>query len=227
MQRDLELGVEFAGIAYYDGQGFLTRAVDGFTSALELVGARICVVSGTTTEANAAAYFAHNKIKVTFLRFTDRAEARKAYETGECDGYTADRSALAAERTLLPTPDDHVFLRETISKEPLGPVTREGDDVWTGLVRWTLYGLINAEELGITSAAVAAPEKRTEAISLGAAATRALGLADDWLVTTISATGNYGEIFERNLGEETPLGLSRGANALWTKGGILYAPPMQ
>jgi general L-amino acid transport system substrate-binding protein len=227
MQRDLELGVEFAGVAYYDGQGFLTKAVDGFTSALELVGARICVVSGTTTEANAAAYFAHNKIKVTFLRFTDRAEARKAYEAGECDAYTADRSALAAERSLLPAPTDHVLLRETISKEPLGPVTREGDDAWTGLVRWTLYGLINAEELGITSGTVAAPDKREEAVALGAAATRALGLADDWLITTISATGNYGEIFERNLGEETPLGLSRGANALWTKGGILYAPPMQ
>jgi general L-amino acid transport system substrate-binding protein len=226
MSRDLELGLEFAGIAYYDGQGFMAKAVDGFSSALELVGARICVVSGTTTEENAADYFARNGITVTFLRFTDRSDARRAYASGDCDAYTADRSALAAERTLLPVPDDHVFLREVISKEPLGPVTREGDDAWTGLVRWTLYGLINAEEQEISTASLSSPEKHDEAVALGAAAARALGLADDWLATTIAATGNYAEIFERNLGEETPLGLSRGINALWTKGGILYAPPM-
>ena len=167
-----------------------------------------------------------NGITVTFLRFTDRSDARRAYASGDCDAYTADRSALAAERTLLPVPDDHVFLREVISKEPLGPVTREGDDAWTGLVRWTLYGLINAEEQEISTASLSSPEKHDEAVALGAAAARALGLADDWLATTIAATGNYAEIFDRNLGEETPLGLSRGINALWTKGGILYAPPM-
>lgn len=227
MQRDLELGVEFAGIAYYDGQGFLAKAVDGFSSALELNGARLCIVSGTTTEANASSYFAANGLDVKFLRFTDRAAARRAYADGACDAYTADRSALAAERSLLSVPDDHVFLRETISKEPLGPVTREGDDAWTGLVRWTLYGLINAEEMGITAAAVATPDRREEAISLGAAASRGLGLADDWLVKAIAATGNYGEIFGRNLGEDTPLGIPRGSNALWTKGGLLYAPPME
>ncbi len=227
MSRDLELGVEFAGIAYYDGQGFMAKAVDGFGSALELLGARICVVSGTTTETNAADYFARNGINVTFLRFTDRSDARRAYVSGDCDVYTADRSALAAERTLLPVPDDHVLLREIISKEPLGPVTREGDDAWTGLVRWTLYGLINAEEQEVSTDSLDSPEKHAEAVALGAAAARALGLADDWLVTAIAATGNYGEIFDRNLGEETPLGLSRGINALWTKGGILYAPPMK
>jgi general L-amino acid transport system substrate-binding protein len=226
MSRDLELGLEFAGVAYYDGQGFLAKAVDGFSSALELIGARVCVVSGTTTEENAADYFARNGIDVTFLRFTDRPDARNAYESGECDVYTADRSALAAERTLLSAPDDHVVLQETISKEPLGPVTREDDPAWTGVVRWTLYGLISAEEREITAASLGSADKHDEAVALGAAASRAMGLADDWLAVTVSATGNYAEIFERNLGEDTPLGLSRGINALWTKGGILYAPPM-
>ena len=227
MSRDLELGLEFAGVAYYDGQGFLANAVDGLVSTLELIGARICVVEGTTTEENAARYFEQNHIDVTFVRFGERPAARSAYAAGECDVYTADRSALAAERTLLAVPDDHVFLTEVISKEPLGPVTREGDPAWTGLVRWALYGLINAEELEITMSALTEPGKREEAVALGAPATRALGLQEDWLVTVIAATGNYGEIFDRNLGEGTALALPRGINALWTKGGILYAPPMQ
>jgi general L-amino acid transport system substrate-binding protein len=227
MSRDLELGVEFAGIAYYDGQGFLAKAVDGITSALELGGARICVISGTTTEENAARYFAQKGIDVTFVRFTDRADAREAYASEKCDVYTADRSALAAERSQLPVPDDHVILPEVISKEPLGPVTREGDAAWTGLVRWTLYGLINAEEREITSASLASPGKRDEAVGLGGAASRALGLPNDWMAAVIAATGNYGEIFDRNLGEDTPLAIPRSINALWNKGGILYAPPMQ
>jgi general L-amino acid transport system substrate-binding protein len=227
MSRDLELGVEFAGIGYYDGQGFLAKAVDGITSALELGGARICVISGTTTEENAASYFTQKGIDVTFVRFTERAEAREAYASEKCDVYTADRSALAAERSQLPVPDDHVILPEVISKEPLGPVTREGDTAWTGLVRWTLYGLINAEEREITSASLGDPGKREAAVALGAPASRALGLADDWLAAVVAATGNYGEIFDRNLGENTPLAIPRGINALWTEGGILYAPPMQ
>ena len=227
MSRDLELGLEFAGTSYYDGQGFLARAVDGFTSALELDGARVCVISGTTTEENAAGFFERNGMSVTFLPFTERAEARQAYESNECDVITADRSALAAERTLLADPSAHVVLEETISKEPLGPVTREGDDAWTGLVRWTLYGLISAEEEGIDSTSVSKPDVREKAVELGAAGARAFGLADDWLAVTVAATGNYSEIFDRNLGEETPLGIARGINALWTKGGILYAPPMK
>ena len=227
MSRDLGLGVDFAGIAYHDGQGFLTNAVDGMTSALELLGARVCVVSGTTTEANAADYFARNGINVIFVRFTDRADAREAFASGKCDVFTADSSALAAERSLLANPDDHVILREVISKEPLGPVTRDGDAAWTGLVRWTLYGLINAEERGLTAAAVADPARRDEAALLGMAAVAPLGLADDWLAVVIAGVGNYAEIFDRNLGENTPLAIRRGVNALWTQGGILYAPPMQ
>lgn len=230
MSRDLDLGIDFAGIAYYDGQGFLVRALDGMTSALELIGARICLVSGTTTEANAASYFTRNEIEVSFLEFTDRAKARGAYAAGECDAYTADSSALAAERSLLEVPDDHVILREVISKEPLGPVTREDDARWTDLVRWTLFGLINAEEAGLTAAAVEADggdmESRERALALGAPASSMLDVTDDWLAVVLTSVGNYGEIFERNLGEETPLAIRRGVNALWTRGGILYAPPM-
>ena len=227
MSRDLGLGIEFAGIAYHDGQGFLAHAVDGMTSALELIGARICVVSGTTTEANAADYFARDGMDVTFVGFTERSDARQAFASGKCDVFTADSSALAAERSLLANPDDYVILREVISKEPLGPVTREGDPAWTGLVRWTLYGLINAEERDLSTATLADPVRREEAILLGKPAVAALGLADDWLAAVIASVGNYADIFDRNLGENTPLAIRRGVNALWTKGGILYAPPMQ
>lgn len=223
MSRDLG-GLEFAGIAYYDGQGFMARTVDGMTSALQLDGARVCVVTGTTTEENAAAWFAANNLGVSFVRFTSRPEARMAFASNDCDVFTADASALAAERSILPSPDDYVILPEIISKEPLGPVTRDGDPAWTQLVRWTLYGLINAEERGITDQSVAGDP--AEAERLGKPAAGPLGLADDWLAGAIAAGGNYGQIFDRNLGEASPLGIRRGVNALWTQGGILYAPPM-
>lgn len=224
MSRDLG-GLEFAGIAYYDGQGFMVHAVDGFTSALQLDGARVCVVTGTTTEENAAAWFMANLLEVTFVRFTSRPEARMAFASNECDVFTADASALAAERSVLPSPEDYVLLPEIISKEPLGPVTRDGDPAWTGLVRWTLYGLINAEERDMTDESVEG--NRTRAAELGKPAAAPLGIADDWLATVIASVGNYGQIFDRNLGEGSPLGIRRGVNALWTQGGILYAPPMQ
>lgn len=224
MSRDLG-GLEFAGIAYYDGQGFMVHAVDGFTSALQLDGARVCVVTGTTTEENAAAWFMANLLEVTFVRFTSRPEARMAFASNECDVFTADASALAAERSVLPVPEDYVLLPEIISKEPLGPVTRDGDPAWTGLVRWTLYGLINAEERDMTDESVEG--NRTRAAELGKPAAAPLGIADDWLATVIASVGNYGQIFDRNLGEGSPLGIRRGVNALWTQGGILYAPPMQ
>jgi general L-amino acid transport system substrate-binding protein len=224
MGRDLG-GLEFAGIAYYDGQGFMVHAVDGMTSALQLDGARVCVVTGTTTEENAAAWFMANGLDVSFVRFTSRPEARMAFASNDCDVFTADASALAAERSILPAPDDYVILPEIISKEPLGPVTRDGDPAWTGLVRWTLYGLINAEERGFTDESVDA--NRAEAAAAGKAAAAPLGLADDWLASVVVAVGNYGQIYDRNLGEGSPLGIRRGVNALWTQGGILYAPPMQ
>ncbi|HET7715497.1 MAG TPA: amino acid ABC transporter substrate-binding protein [Bauldia sp.] len=224
MSRDLG-GLEFAGIAYYDGQGFMVHAVDGMTSALELDGARVCVVTGTTTEENAAAWFRDNGLKATFLRFTSRPEARMAFASNECDVFTADASALAAERSVLPAAEDFVILPEIISKEPLGPVTREDDPAWTALVRWTLYGLINAEERGLTASAVA--KDAAPAIALGRPAAGPLGLPEDWLAAAMAASGNYGEMFDRNLGEGSPLLIRRGVNALWTEGGILYAPPMQ
>ncbi|MBN8994409.1 MAG: amino acid ABC transporter substrate-binding protein [Rhizobiales bacterium] len=225
LSRDVGLGIEFAGISFHDGQGFLTRTSYGVNSALELQGARICVITGTTTEDNAAAWFAAKKIAVTFERFATRPEARKAYAEEKCDAFTADRSALAGERSLLDPPEDHVILPEVISKEPLGPVTRQDDPAWTEIVRWTLFGLIDAEEAGVTSASVAADP--APALALGKPAVAPLHLSDDWLASAIGKVGNYGEIFERNLGETSPLGLKRGINALWTNGGILYAPPMQ
>ena len=226
MSRDLELGLEFVGISYFDGQGFLVPTLLGATSALQLDGAKICVGSGTTSEKNAADFFQTKKLKVSFLRFTEGSDVRAAYASEKCDVFTADRSALAAARSLLPVPQNHVILRDVISKEPLGPVVRKDDAKWIGLVRWTLFALINAEELGLDSKSIATGQGQ-RAIELGAPATRSLGLANDWLFKVIVGVGNYAEIFERNLGEDTPLALGRGANALWTQGGLLYAPPMQ
>jgi len=226
MSRELGLGLDFAGINYFDGQGFLVPALLGATSPLQLDGAKICVISGTTTESNAAAFFRKNNLKVTFLGFVERSAARAAYAAGKCDVFTGDRSALAAERSLLSTPQDHVIMRDVISKEPLGPVTRKDDPKWTGLVRWTLFALINAEELGLNSHSVVT-SNRQSAVELAAPAARALGLSGDWLINVIGGVGNYGEMFERNLGQDTPLELSRGMNALWNEGGLLYAPPMQ
>jgi general L-amino acid transport system substrate-binding protein len=225
MSRDLDLGLDFPGTSYFDGQGFLVPAIFGAISPLELDGATICVVSGTTTEANATAYFAKAGLTVSFLSFEERPEARAAYAGAKCDAYTADRSALAAERAELAVPEDHVILKDVISKEPLGPVTRDSDAKWTSLVRWTLFALIDAEERGLGTAAMAAAGA-DEARLMGAPAVKSLGLADDWLVKVLAGVGNYAEIFDRNLGEQTPMQLSRGVNALWTQGGILYAPPM-
>ena len=223
MSRDLQLGLDFAGISYFDGQGFLVPALFGVSSALELEGAKICVVSGTTTQTNATAYFAAAGLNVTFLPFAERPAARAAYAAGQCDAYTADRSALAGERSQLAVPADHIILPDVISKEPLGPVVRDKDSTWRDLVRWTLFALVNAEELGLGSATI----DEAIAVRLGSPAAAALGLEADWLAKIIAGTGNYGEIFERNLGHETPLELARGINALWTQGGLLYAPPMQ
>lgn len=226
LTRDAGQGLEFVGVSYFDGQGFIVPALYGATSPLELGGATICVVSGTTTQDNAAAYFADAGLKVSFLPFTDRPDARQAYVDGKCDVYTADRSALAAERSLLPKPDDHTILKTVISKEPLGPVVRDDDAKWVNLVRWVLFGLIDAEENGLSSTSVTA-DRAAYAAKVSALGAPLLGLDNDWLVKVVSGVGNYGEIFDRNLGEDTPMELSRGINALWTQGGILYAPPMQ
>jgi general L-amino acid transport system substrate-binding protein len=219
-------GLEFVGVSYFDGQGFLVPVLYGASSPLQLAGAMICVISETTTQDNAAAYFEKAGLKVSFLSFTNRQDAREAYAEGKCDAYTADRSALASERSLLPSPDEHNILKGVISKEPLGPVVRDEDPKWVNLVRWVLFALIDGEEMGLTSTSVTA-EKAADAARLGALSGPLLGVPNDWLVRVIGGVGNYGEIFDRNLGEDTPMQLSRGINALWTQGGILYAPPIQ
>lgn len=226
MSRNVELPLEFAGISYYDGQGFMVPAASGATTSLDLGGATICVVSGTTTQQHAAAYFQRAGLAVTFLTFDERGPARRAYAEGKCAAYTADRSALAAERSLLPVPADNVILKDVISKEPLGPVVRNDDPQWINLVRWTLFGLIDAEEAKIGSW-TKTPEAAATLLAMGAPGAKGLGLSPNWLAQVVSHVGNYGEIFARNLGEGTPMALPRGLNALWLDGGILYAPPME
>ncbi|PZX12275.1 L-glutamine-binding protein /L-glutamate-binding protein /L-aspartate-binding protein /L-asparagine-binding protein [Palleronia aestuarii] len=235
--RDTDLGFEFTGINYYDGQGFMVPTNLGVTSALDLDGATVCVQTGTTTELNLADFFRANNISYEPVPVETNAEGQQQYLAGACDAYTTDASGLAATRAAFENPGDHVILPEIISKEPLGPLVTEGDSdasQWGDIVRWTLNALIAAEELGINSTNVADmassagdnPEVNrllgTEG-NLG----EMIGLSNDWAVQAISAGGNYGELFERNIGENTPIGLARGLNALWTDGGLLYTPPFR
>jgi general L-amino acid transport system substrate-binding protein len=232
MSRDTDLGISFVGTMYYDGQGFMVRKADGIASALDLSGAAICIESGTTTELNAADYFAANNLEFNTVVFVDQDEVVKAYEDGRCDVYTTDASALAAERSKFAVPDDHIILPEIISKEPLGPVVRQGDDLWFKINRWAYYALLEAEELGVTSANV------DEMLGSDNPAIKRLlgvegdfgapiGLTKDWAYQIIKLVGNYGEAFERNVGPSTDIGLERGLNALWTNGGLQYAPPIR
>jgi general L-amino acid transport system substrate-binding protein len=232
MSRDTDLGISFLGTMYYDGQGFMVRKADGIDSALELSGAAICIESGTTTELNAADYFAANNLEFNTVVFVDQDEVVKAYEDGRCDVYTTDASALAAERSKFAVPDDHIILPEIISKEPLGPVVRQGDDQWFKVNRWSYYALLEAEELGVTQANV------DEMLGSDNPAIKRLlgvegdfgtpiGLTKDWAYQIIKQVGNYGEAFERNVGPSTDIGLERGLNALWRDGGLQYAPPIR
>lgn len=231
--RDTKLGLDFAAINYYDGQGFLVRKKSKVNSVKKLDGATICVETGTTTEKNLADYFRTNKLKFKALTFEGNDPTRQAYEAGRCDAYTTDASGLAASRMIMKTPADHIILKEIISKEPLGPMTRHGDNPWTDAVRWVYYASLIAEEKGITQANVEEIAKSSEDPEvkrmLGAAETAGpdMGLPQDWALKAIKQSGNYGEIFERNIGPKTPLGLQRGLNALWTKGGLQYAPPIR
>jgi general L-amino acid transport system substrate-binding protein len=233
MSRDTSLGLTFAGTSYYDGQGFMVKNSLGVTSALQLGGASICVQTGTTTELNMADFFKRNNMQYNPVVFEQLAEVNAAYDSGRCDAYTTDASGLYATRLTLTTPDDHMILPEIISKEPLGPVVRQGDDQWFNVVKWTHFALINAEELGITSKNV--DEMKTSDNQdirrlLGTDGTfgEMIGLGNDWAANIIKAVGNYGEVFERNIGTDTPLKIARGLNALWTtKGGIQYAPPIR
>ena len=232
--RDVDLKFEFVGINYYDGQGFMVPKELGVSSAKELDGATVCIQTGTTTELNLADFFRANNISYEPVPIETNAEAQPLYLEGACDGYTSDASGLAATRAAFENPGDHVVLPEIISKEPLGPLVRHGDNDWGDVVRWTLNALIAAEELGVTSANVeelaAAPGANPEINRLlGTEGTlgEMLGLEADWAKKAIMVGGNYGEVFEKNIGENTPIGLARGLNAQWTEGGLLYSPPFR
>lgn len=232
MSRDTQLGLSFAGVMYYDGQGFMVRKAEGITSALELSGAAICIESGTTTELNAADYFASNNLDYNPVVFVGQDEAWKSYEDGRCDVMTTDSSALASNRTILEVPGDHIILPEIISKEPLGPVVRQGDAVWFNLARWTYFALLEAEELGVTQANVdemLGSDNPAIKRLLGVEGDfgTSVGVSKDWAYQIIKHVGNYSEIFERHVGPNTVIGLERGLNALWQDGGIQYAPPIR
>ncbi|MEM1314292.1 MAG: amino acid ABC transporter substrate-binding protein [Pseudomonadota bacterium] len=232
--RDVDLKFEFVGINYYDGQGFMVPAALEVSSATELDGATVCIQTGTTTELNLADYFRVNGIGYEPVPVETNAEAQQKYLAGACDVYTTDASGLAATRSTFEAPGDHVILPEIISKEPLGPLVRHGDHEWGDVVRWTLQALIIAEEKGITAANVeemaanpgSDPEINRLLGSEGEYGAM-LGLPADWAVHAIKSGGNYGEIFANYIGSETNVGLERGLNALWTQGGILYAPPFR
>src|SRR6187402_2034247 len=232
LSRDTSLGGNFTGVTYYDGQGFLVRKSLKVNSALELNSASVCDQTGTTSEQNLADYFKSNKMKYEVIAFGTNDEAVKAYESGRCDVFTTDVSGLYADRLKLANPADHVVLPEVISKEPLGPMVRHGDDQWFDIVKWTLYAMVTAEELGITQKNVdemAKSEKPEVKRAVGTDGNlgEQLGLTKDWLVRIVKAVGNYGESFERNVGTGSKLGIARGLNQLWSKGGIQYAPPIR
>lgn len=232
MTRDTSLGLTFAGISYFDGQGFMARKSLGIASALELSGATICVRSGTSTELNLVDYFQANNMSYTPVVFNTVAEVNAAYESGRCDVYSADASALYSIRLLLTNPDDHIVLPQVISKEPLGPAVRQGDDQWFNIVKWVHFALVNAEELGISKdnvAAMADSENQDVRRLLGIDGTfgEGIGLDAAWAANAIEAVGNYGEIFDRNIGADSDLHYARGLNALWVDGGLQYAPPIR
>ena len=236
LSRDTSLGFNFTGVNYYDGQGFMINGANlpGVNSALQLSGASVCVQGGTTTELNLADYFRANNMEYNPVVFQALEEVNAAYESGRCDVYTTDQSGLYSIRLTLANPDDHVVLPEIISKEPLGPAVRQGDDQWFDIVKWVLNAMIIAEELGITQANVEEmkgsdnPEiQRVLGLEEGSTLAADLGLDNAWVENIVKGVGNYGEVFERNIGQESPLKIERGLNQLWTKGGILYAPPIR
>jgi len=233
MSRDVKLGLEFAGVNYYDGQGFMVRKKSKIKSAKQLNGATVCLNTGTTTEQNLADYFRANNMKFKPVLFEKSDEVRTAYEAGRCDVHTTDASGLAAQRSAMKDPSTHVILPEIISKEPLGPAVRHGDNKWGDVIRWVLNATVVAEEKGITMGnadAMAADSTDPEVQRLlgksGSLGTD-LGLDEQWALRAIKKSGNYGEIFERNVGQATPLALERALNQLWSKGGLLYAPPVR
>ena len=231
--RDSELALDFVAVNYYDGQGFMVKKDLGVSSAKELDGATVCIQTGTTTELNLADWFKINNLSYTPVAIETNAEGEQQYAAGACDAYTTDASGLASTRAAFADPENHIILPEIISKEPLGPATRHGDNEWTDIVRWTLNALIAAEEYGVTSANM----DELAASSPNPEIRRLLGVEGDlgpmirldkgWAKRAIAVSGNYGEIFAATIGEATPIGLARGLNAQWTQGGLLYAPPFR
>jgi general L-amino acid transport system substrate-binding protein len=232
LSRDAAQGLSFTGVIYYDGQGFMVSKSLGVKSARELDGAAVCILAGTTTELNLADYFRTHDMKYEPVVFDTADQTSRGFETGRCDVLTSDQSQLYGLRIKLAEPDKAAVLPEVISKEPLGPAVRQGDDAWFNIVRWTLFALINAEELGVTADNVDAmksssnPEVR-RLLGVEGSADSGLGLAPDWVAGVIKQVGNYGEIFQRSVGADSPLQIERGLNALWTDGGLEYAPPFR
>jgi general L-amino acid transport system substrate-binding protein len=230
--RDTQLGLNATGINYYDGQGFIIRKSLKVNSALELNDAAICVQQGTTTELNLADYFRTHRMRLKTVTFASLDESLSAYDTGRCDAYTTDASGLYSIRLKLAKPDDHIVLPEIISKEPLSPFVRHGDDQWYDVIKWVHFALLNAEEYGISKANVDEQLKSSNPEVKRLLGTEGnfgeqLGLTKDWVARIVKYVGNYGEIFERNVGQGSQLKISRGLNGLWTKGGLQYAPPIR
>jgi general L-amino acid transport system substrate-binding protein len=231
--RDTELALDFVAVNYYDGQGFMVKKDLGVSSAKELDGATVCIQTGTTTELNLADFFKQNNISYQPVTVADDSEAQRQYLAGACDAYTTDASGLAASRATMPDAENHIILPEIISKEPLGPVVRHGDSQWGDVVRWTYYALLVAEEKGVTAANVeevattTADEEVKRLLGVSGDMGAKMGLDNDAFKRAILAVGNYGEIFARNIGEGTSINLARGLNALWTQGGLQYAPPFR
>jgi general L-amino acid transport system substrate-binding protein len=232
MSRDTQLSLDFPAVNYFDGQGFMIRKSAGVASAKELNGASVCTQQGTTTELNLADFFRANNLKYEVVAFATADETFKAYDSGRCDAFTTDASGLYSERLRASNPDDHIVLPEIISKEPLALAVRHGDNQWGDLVRWVHYALINAEELGVNKGNLDQLLKSTNPeikrlLGTEGSFGEAIGLPNDWAVRIIRHIGNYGDIFDRNLGEGSPLKIKRGVNALWTKGGLQYGIPVR
>jgi len=232
LQRDTALGFNFAIVTFFDGQGFMVKKSNNIKTLAEVTGASICIASGTTHEQNIADYFRAHHMTFEPVVFGTADEAIKAYDGGRCDVLTADGSALSSSRAKLQAPDDQVVLPEIISKEPLGPVIRRGDDQWLDIVKWTHFAMLTAEELGITNSNVDEmlrsdrPEVR-RVLGIDNTLGQGFGLTNDWVVRIVRHVGNYGEVFDRNLGPSTQLRIARGLNALWSQGGLQYAPPIR
>ena len=232
MSREQNYDLYFPAVAYYDGQGFMLPRSRNIDSALNLDGSKVCVQASTTTALNLADYFKANNMKYEEMKFPQLDQAVKAYRDGKCDTFTADISQLYALRLNMPKPDDNVILADVISKEPLAPVVRQRDDDWMMIVKWTLYAMINAEELGITSKNIdeAMKSKKPDVMRLvgnEGSYGEDLGLTKDWAARIIRHVGNYGEVYDRNVGSESKLKIPRGLNQLWNAGGIQYAPPIR